>query len=547
VENSVMTDFDEFEQRLAAAIRSDADASVGPSDTERIARAAVAETGTRATRAGRRSSRPIGRLGRGRGVTLLAAAALVLVGGALLGSGALRRPSITPPTPAPTSAALVTASPDGTTTPSASASPSLDLTWTNLPFDGELGNLSADGDLGDHPPRIAWLGDRFVLADVESGAVRISTDGEDWEALSGDAAKGYVDLLRGSFATWEDRAVGWWNPEEGPQDGPEIAGTPPITGRDVVQVVSPPAAPSSTTPFKGRIESIGIGPRGIVAQVHSHLDWDAWVTEKLGLRTNNDWTCCVEDVTFEDGVLEIKLDGRPGLKVVWADEGLAPGDYQDRGFGWHTADGERWTAMAPNADPTGESGSSLPTGTFGSVVGVSDGFIATGTSPDGTCPDPEGSCTGMWYSPDGLTWRHLGTTDDMRPSGESLCIRDECHELPGGLTSWQGGALAIDGEGHPTVWTSSGPAELEMAARMPGTVATGPLGIVSIGGGQALVSRDGIGHKIGPLPARMADASGDEGRSTFIAVGDRTVLALVRERTGDFTVAHSLWLGTFEP
>src|SRR4029079_3766576 len=146
-----------------------------------------------------------------------------------------------------------------------------------------------------------------------------------------------------------------------------------------------------------------IGPRGIVAQVHSHVDWDAWVTKKLGLRTNNDWTCCVKSVTFKDGVLQIKLSNRRGLKVVWADEGLQPGDYQDGGFGWYSADGEQWTAMAPSGDPAHDSRSSLPNG-FGSGGGVSDGFIATGESPEGACPDPDGSCAAMWHSWDGLTW-----------------------------------------------------------------------------------------------------------------------------------------------
>ena len=221
---------------------------------------------------------------------------------------------------------------------------SLALTWTQVPLD-------------EVSPRLAWIGDRFVLADVKSGAVRTSTDGQDWQALQpGDAARGYVDLLRGSFASWQDSAVGWWNPQD--HEGGDIAGEPPITARDVLQVVHPPAAPSSTTPFKGRIESIGIGPRGIVAQVHSHLDWDAWVTKKLGLRTNNDWTCRVKDVTFENGVLQIKLNNRPGLKVVWADEGFEPGDYQDRGFGWYSPDGQHWTEMTPNGDPGHDSGAS---------------------------------------------------------------------------------------------------------------------------------------------------------------------------------------------
>ena len=51
-------------------------------------------------------------LGRGRGVTLLAAAALVLVGGALaVGSGVVRLPSIVPPVPVPSFAVVTTASP----------------------------------------------------------------------------------------------------------------------------------------------------------------------------------------------------------------------------------------------------------------------------------------------------------------------------------------------------------------------------------------------------------------------------------------------------
>ena len=381
-----------------------------------------------------------------------------------------------------------------------------------------------------------------------SGAVRTSIDGQDWQALQpGDAAQGYVDLLRGSFAGWQDSAVGWWNPQD--RGGLDIAGAPPITARDNVQIVRPPGAPSSTTPFKGRIESIGIGPKGIVAEVHSDLDWDAWVTKKLGLRTNNDWTCCVKDVTFQNGVLQIKLNNRPGLKVVWADEGLEPGDYQDRGFGWYSPDGEHWTAMAPNDQPTGDSGSSLPTGTFGSVVGVSDGFIATGAYPDGTCADPNGSCTGMWYSSDGLTWRFLGTAPEIKPSGRELCIRDGCSGLPGELVPWRGGALAIDGDGRVEFWTSGGSAELPMAVQADGTVATGPLGIVSIGDGQVLVSRDGIDYKVSSIPAQMSDAVNGGGESTVVAVGDQTVLVLESEPADEFeaTWTSSLWLGTFEP
>jgi hypothetical protein len=55
------------------------------------------------------------RLGRSRGITLLAAAALFLVGGALAaGSGILRLPTVVPPEPAPSVVAVASASPDVT-------------------------------------------------------------------------------------------------------------------------------------------------------------------------------------------------------------------------------------------------------------------------------------------------------------------------------------------------------------------------------------------------------------------------------------------------
>ena len=66
------------------------------------------------------------RSGRGRGMTLLAAAALLLVGGALAaGSGILRLPTVVPPVPEPSVIAVATASPDATSpSPSESAAPS---------------------------------------------------------------------------------------------------------------------------------------------------------------------------------------------------------------------------------------------------------------------------------------------------------------------------------------------------------------------------------------------------------------------------------------
>ena len=480
---------------------------------------------------------------------LLAAAALALVGGAVaVGSGVVRLPSVVPPVTAPSLAVIMTASPEEPPNPtpiaSPSASPSLELTWTQLPLE-------------EQSPHVAWLGDRFVLADAKSGSVRTSIDGENWQAMQpGDAAQGYLNLLRGSLTSWQGDSVGIWNP----QDGPDYAGKS-VTAPDILTVAHPSAAPTSSTPFKGRIESIGIGPKGIVAEVHSDLDWDAWVTKKLGLRTNNDWTAHVRSVTFQNGVLQIKLTNRPGLKVNWADQGFEPGDYQDRGFGWYSPDGEHWTEMDPNAQAD-EIGSTMPTGDFGSVLGVSDGFIATGTYPDGSCADPSGLCTGMWFSPDGLTWRFLGTAPSMPDrSGRSVCIRDTCHDAPGQLLPWNGGALVTDGTDHFQLWTSDGLSRLPLAAGIPAqtapmqvTVGTGPLGIVSVlkdyptmDNQSAFTSPNGIDSALSSMPAQMAGANGGRGGPT-VAVGDHAVLVL------EWAQAHleqdptpSLWLGTFAP
>jgi hypothetical protein len=68
----------------------------------------------------RRSAR---RIGRGRGITLLAAA-LLLAGGALAaGSGLLRRPAVVPPVPDPSLVAVATASPDASPSPASDVPP----------------------------------------------------------------------------------------------------------------------------------------------------------------------------------------------------------------------------------------------------------------------------------------------------------------------------------------------------------------------------------------------------------------------------------------
>ena len=118
-----------------------------------------------------------------------------------------------------------------------------------------------------------------------------------------------------------------------------------------------------------------------------------------------------KSLSFRNGVLELKLNNRPGLKVVWADQGFQPGDLNDGGFGWYSPDGKNWTEMAQADNSGSDFGSTLLTGGYGQVVGVSDGFIASGGSPASACSNPDGCGGGMWFSADGLTWRFLGLED----------------------------------------------------------------------------------------------------------------------------------------
>ena len=70
------------------------------------------------------------RFGRGRGITLLAAALLLLGGALAAGSGLLRRPAVIPPVPAP-SLAAVALSPEASTSPTAAPTPTAPpIAWT---------------------------------------------------------------------------------------------------------------------------------------------------------------------------------------------------------------------------------------------------------------------------------------------------------------------------------------------------------------------------------------------------------------------------------
>ena len=131
----------------------------------------------------------------------VAAVVAVLVAGALL-TTRRDQPEIGNPSPSLPGVAAPSSTPSATPTAAASPTPdaqSLELTWTKVSLVGR-------------DKAIAWLGDRFVLIDKDSGDVSTSADGLTWRALDPDP--GYVDLLRDKLVTWGSDVVGWWNPEE---------------------------------------------------------------------------------------------------------------------------------------------------------------------------------------------------------------------------------------------------------------------------------------------------------------------------------------------
>ena len=72
-----------------------------------------------------------------------------------------------------------------------------------------------------------------------------------WQDLAGHAAwrrrRATSACSRGRSLSWQDTAVGWWNP----QDGPDYAGKPPITARDIVTTVQVPACADVNDALQG--------------------------------------------------------------------------------------------------------------------------------------------------------------------------------------------------------------------------------------------------------------------------------------------------------
>ncbi len=70
--------------------------------------------------------------------------------------------------------------------------------WTNVPLAEDLAQAFVpQADLRSQT-RIAWLGDRFVLADDNAGAVATSSDGRSWALLTADDPQRALDAPRAS-------------------------------------------------------------------------------------------------------------------------------------------------------------------------------------------------------------------------------------------------------------------------------------------------------------------------------------------------------------
>ena len=453
-------------------------------------------------------------------LALLLAATLVLVftitAAIAVGSGLIKLPWVDRlllPNPSPMSTIVPIPSPTSTIAP-----PGTVLTWARVAVDERSLALLDPGspDSEFRTTGVAWLGDRFVLVDklLVGKAVSTSSDGRAWELLD-EGAPGWdsYSLLSTSsaIATWGHDTVLW---------------TPGVYTSDL-RILSPPDEPVTKSDFSGGVGSVGIGPAGIVAHVHSAIDFDAFVTSKLG----PGWVDHMVTFSFQDGILRITTDDDRSLEIVWADAGFAPGDVADRGFGWYSPDGAQWTPIPGFPANVSE------------IVGVSDGFFARGGGArcDGCRDTPDGP--GMWHSPDGLSWRNIGAATE------------------GSVLPWGQGVLVTDGMGRFDAWTADGTSELPMAGDLPpgwtasnpsfGSISfgSGPFGLVSlnVSAHEVLFTPNGVDWSVQAMSAEMAPAAGMSRTvpSWNIAVGKDSVIVLLWTEGPES--GPSLWVGTVQP
>ena len=347
------------------------------------------------------------RSGRGRGMTLLAAAALLLVGGALAaGSGLLRLPSVVPPIPEPSVIAVATASPEATSpSPSESAAPSA----SPIPVAGPGGVWIPIGSMGtprDGPVALRLHDGRVLVVGGRGGVV------------------GYQHDL--TSAELYDPATGTWS-TTGSISKPLVAATLLSDGKVLVLVAH------FDSPISAEVYDPASGT------------WTATGPMDPGVEDPGD-----EFTVLRDG--RVLLVGREGAQVYDPASGIwtATGPMVRECCGTLTAlrDGRvleiggaqvydpasgTWTATAKRKNEGSHPASALLSD--GKVL-VAGGRIFT-TSTDGTSIDEHDLDTAEVYDPVTGSWTAIASMHAkahpaaafLQPDGKVLVVGDQSSEL----------------------------------------------------------------------------------------------------------------------
>ena len=437
------------------------------------------------------------RAGTSRTALIAATAVLIalLVAGAVLVGGALK----TNVAPAPAPAPVIRTLGQGPTLRWSQIDP---IPWSPVGFTDGRPRAGT---------RVAWIGDRFVLVDEASQTVATSADGSDWTVLpAGDPDGDWFRALpfADSMAVWGDDVVSW----------------SPSTPDAGVRIRRPPNA-GMLAGFEGTVDAVGIGPAGIVVSTHTPFDQAAFIESVLGSTWNGD---DLESWALRNGVLSLSFrDGRTA-SITLADHGLTESVFDNRGEGWHSADGQTWTAIPE-----------WP-GKVTSIVGTTEGFFAIG--------DP-GTGARMFHSDDGFAWQRMA----IAAGGFDQQIINPV------LLPWADGALQSDGTFIFESWTATGRRVLPMAAEVrsrahplvePAGIGAGPLGIVVVEAffHEILFSPDGVQWAIQAVTdERYGPGPTDRAYRTSVAVGAGAVVVVMSEGANGEESKPSLWVGTPKP
>lgn len=160
----------QFERDLEQWLQAEASASAPAG----FHAAVMARARTMRQRPGWTTSLPARWFGRRRPLTLLAAAALLLVGGAMAaGSGLVRLPSVVPPAPAPSPAAVASPSPD-------EASPSPAISPSPAPTGPAVAVRPGQFNIGDH----RLVSDSVGWVSTPDALYRTEDLGRTWSAVT---------------------------------------------------------------------------------------------------------------------------------------------------------------------------------------------------------------------------------------------------------------------------------------------------------------------------------------------------------------------------